>query len=232
MILLYGQEILLQYKCSQKGKKSGEVVDKQEKPHCSISLGLLCLVELNRARLETTSLAGLQSVRHVCSKDLVPHDKEGLREVVLVAVELMVDVMVSAVVAEEYMEDVPRKPQTTVVVDGLDGREREEEYASPRGHARDEERERATDGVQDESLQWVVVQSSKSVGDDKSVVLRVDVLVQELVDMHVSVHEILPCVHDKHCNDKLQCQHQSLRLLPRSTILITKNLQFQEISWL
>jgi hypothetical protein len=143
-----------------------------------------------------------------------------------------VDVMVSAVVAEEYMEDVPRKPQTTVVVDGLDGREREEEYASPRGHARDEERERATDGVQDESLQWVVVQSSKSVGDDKSVVLRVDVLVQELVDMHVSVHEILPCVHDKHCNDKLQCQHQSLRLLPRSTILITKNLQFQEISWL
>ena len=116
------RKILLQYKCSQKGKKSGEVVDKQEKPRFLISLGLLCLVELNRARLEPTSLAGLQSVRHVCSEDLVPHDKEGLREVVLVSIELVVDVMVSAVVAEEYMEDVPRKPQTTVVIDGLDGR--------------------------------------------------------------------------------------------------------------
>jgi hypothetical protein len=212
------------------GKKTGEVVDKQEKPRCLISLDLLCLVELNRACLKPTSLACLQSVRHVCSEDLVPHDKEGLREVVLVPVELMVDVMVSAVVAEEYMEDVSRKPQTTVVIDGLDGRKREEENPNPWGHARDEERERAADGVQDESLQGVVVKSSKGVGDDKSVVLRVDVLVQESVDMHVSVHEVLPCVHDKHCNEELQCHYQSWRLLPHSPIIITKNLQSQEIS--
>jgi hypothetical protein len=60
--------------------------------------------------------------------------------------------------------------------------------------------------------------------------LGVDVLVQEFVDVHVSVHEVLPCVHNEHSNDKLQCYYQSGRLLPHSSILITKNLQFQKIT--
>jgi hypothetical protein len=44
------------------------------------------------------------------------------------------------------------------------------------------------------------------------------------------VHEVLPCVHDKHCNDKLQCYYQSRGLLLHCSILVTKSLQFQEIS--
>jgi len=130
----------LQHNCSQKKKKKIRASRrKQEKPHSLISLGLLCLAELDRARLVPASLAGLEGVRHVCTADLIPHDEEGLREVVLVAIELVVDVMVSAVVAEEDMEDVPGEPQAAVVIDSLDGREREEEYARPWGHARDEE---------------------------------------------------------------------------------------------
>lgn len=130
------REILLQHKCGQKeSKKSGQVVENRRKPCCLISLAvLLCLVELDRACLVPTSLAGLEGVRHVCSEDFVPHDEEGLREVVLVAIELVVDVVVSAVVAEEDMEDVPGKPKATVVIDSLDGRKGEEEYACPWGH--------------------------------------------------------------------------------------------------
>ena len=217
---------------SEKEKRIRASRRKQEKPHSLISLGLLCLVELDRARLIPASLAGLEGVRHVCSEDLVPHDEEGLREVVLVAIELVVDVMVSAVVAEKDMEDVPREPQTAVVIDGLDGRKGEKEYACPWGHAGDEERERTPNGVQDESLQGVVVESSKGIWDNKSMMLRVDVLVQKFVDVHVSVHEVLPCVHNEHSNDKLQSYYQSGRLLPHSSTLITKNLQFQEITWL
>lgn len=195
-----------------------------------IGLALLCHIELNRARLESTSLAVLKSVRHVCSEDLVPHDKEGLREVVLVAIELVVNVMVGAVVAEEDMEDVAREPQAAVVIDGLDGRKREEEYGRLRSHAGDEEGEGAADGVQDEALKGMVVESSKGIRDYKSVVLGVDMLVQELVDMHISVHEVLPCVHNKHRNDELQCYHKGRRLLPHSTTFITNDLHFGEIA--
>lgn len=82
-ILLYGQEKYFYNTNAVKRKKKikrlkAQDSRKQEKPHCLISLGLLCSVEPDRARLITASLAGLESVRHVCSEDLVPHDEEGL----------------------------------------------------------------------------------------------------------------------------------------------------------
>jgi hypothetical protein len=140
------------------------------------------------------------------------------------------NVMVSTVVAEEDMEDVPRKPHATVIIDGLDGCKGEEEYGCPWSHAGDEERERTTDGVQNESLEWMVVKSSKGIRDNKCVMLRVDVLIQKFVDVHVSVNEVLPCVHHEHCNDKLQHNYQNMRLPPHVPTFITKDLQFQDVS--
>jgi hypothetical protein len=132
--------------------------------------------------------------------------------------------MISAIVVEQGMEDVTRKPQPTVIIHRLDGCEREKEYGCPWSHTREEERESTTDGVQNKALKRMVVKSSKGIRDYKSVVLGMDVLIQKLVDMHVSVHEVLPCVHHKHCNDKLQHYHHSRRLLLCNATVITNNL--------
>jgi len=83
----------------------------------------------------------------VCPENLVPSDEEGLREVVLVAIELVVYVMVSTVVVEEHMEEIAREPQSTMIVDCLDCSEGEEEDGSSRGHAGDEEGESPAHGV-------------------------------------------------------------------------------------
>ena len=69
------------------------------------------------------------------SKNSVPCNKERLREVVLVAVQLMMDVMVCAVVAKDPMEDIPRETKTTVIINALDGGKGEEENGSPRSHS-------------------------------------------------------------------------------------------------
>lgn len=120
----------------------------------------------------------------------------------------MVNVMVSAIVAKEQMEEVPWKPQSTMIVDGLEGGKGEEEDGSSGCHAREEERKDPTDSVQDQALQRVVVKCPKGIGDYQAVVLRVDMLVQELVDVHVSMHEVLPCVNDHHSNHELAKYYQ------------------------
>lgn len=49
----------------------------------------------------------------------------------------------------------------------------------------------------------MVVESPNCIWDYQGMVLRVDVPVQELVLVHVSVHKVLPCVHDEHGNQEL-----------------------------
>lgn len=149
-----------------------------------------------------------------------------MRKVVFVAIELVVNVMISGVVVEQCMEDVAGKPQPAVVIHRLDGRKREKEYGCSRSHTGEEERESTADGVQNKALKRVVVKSPEGVRDYKSVVLGMDVLIQKLVDVHVSVHEVLPCVHNKHCDDKLQCYHQGGGLLSHGTTVITNDLHF------
>lgn len=120
--------------------------------------------------METTAGPLLQLVRHVSSADLVPCDEERLREVVPVAVELMVDVVVRRVVPKAQVQDVPGEPQPAVVVYALDGAEGEEEDGGSRRHAGDDERQRAAAGVQEQALHWVVVLASEGVGHDEAVV--------------------------------------------------------------
>ena len=136
--------------------------------------------------------------------------------------------MISAVVAEEYMEDVARKPQSAVIVDGFDGGEGEEEDGGSGCHAGDEEGESAANGVKNETLQGVIIESSKGVGDHKGVVLGMDMLVQELVDVHVSVHEVLPCIHNHHGNHELPYDHKERRLRLSVHAVITYDLHTQE----
>jgi len=120
--------------------------------------------------------------------------------------------VVSAVVAKEQVENVSGEPQAAVIVDSLNGGEGEEENASARSHAREKEREGTPHGVKKKALQWMIVQSTKRVGDYKSVVLGMDVLVQELVQVHVSMYEVLPCVQHHHGHGELQSYDEKRRL--------------------
>lgn len=135
------------------------------------------ILHLDWPRLEPPFLSILDRIRHVRAKNLVPHNEERLREVVLVAVELVVNVMVSAIILEKNMQNISGKPQPAVIVHGLDRSEREEEDGGPRSHSGDEERKSTADCIQDEPLERVIVKSSKGVGHYESVVLRMDVLV-------------------------------------------------------
>lgn len=148
----------------------------------------------------------------MCPKNFIPSDKERLREIVFCAVELMVDIMIRAIVIEENMQQVSGKPQTAMVINSLNGGEGKEEYGSARCHPCNEKGKDSPNCVKDKPFEWMIVESSKGIGDDKSVVLRVDVFVQKLVDVHQSVHEVLPSVHHHHAHDELEDDHWKRRL--------------------
>jgi len=181
-------------------------------------------VILDGPGFEASLFPFLKRVRHVCAKDLVPHDEEWLREIVLVAVQLMVNVVVGAVVVEQDVEGVEGEPEAAMVVHALDCRKRKEEDARPGGHPGDEEREGPRRRVEEEALQGVVVEGAVDVGDDEAVVLGVDVLVQHLVHVHVSVHEVLPCVQYKHRDYELQHDHKKRWLWRRPALSVVEDL--------
>lgn len=111
--------------------------------------------------------------------------------------------MVRGVVPEEHVKDVPRKPQPAVVVDAFDGGEGEEEDGRSCGHPREEESQGSAEGVQYEAFERVVVLATEGVGHNEAVVPRVDMAVQELVHVHVSVPEVLPGVNHEHTDEEL-----------------------------
>jgi hypothetical protein len=144
--------------------------------------------------LKATARPLLQHVRHMRAEELVPGDKEGLRKVEPAAAQLVVHVVVRRVVPEEEMEQVPRQPEAAVVVDALDGAEREEEDGGARRHAGDDEGQRPAERVEQQALDGVVVLRAERVGHDEAVVPRVDVPVEEAVQVHVPMPRVLPPV--------------------------------------
>lgn len=58
----------------------------------------------------------------------------------------------------------------------------------------------------------MIVEGPNRVRDHKLVVLRMDMAVEELVLVHVSMHKILPCVHHEHGNNELHDLDQDRRL--------------------
>ena len=179
----------------------------QEQGHECFSVHQTLRLLLHRARLQPAAGPLLERVRHMSAENLVPSDEEWLREVVLVSVQLVVDVVVRSVVPEEDVEEVEGEPEAAVVVDPLHRREGEEVNGGVGRHPRYQEGEGAAHGVEEEALDGVVVLAPKGVGDDEAVVPGVDVLVQELVQVHVSVPEVLPRVDDKHADEELARYH-------------------------
>lgn len=57
--------------------------------------------------------------------------------------------------------------------------------------------ERGAQRVEKKAFDWVVVECAERVWYVEPVVYRVKVLVEEFVDMHAAMEEILPCVHDE-----------------------------------
>lgn len=107
----------------------------------------------------------------------------------------MVDVVIGCVVLKEHVEDITGQPKATVIIYSLDYSKAEKEHSSTWCHPCDQERHGATKGVKEETLQRVVVECSNCVRNNQAVMLGVNMTVQELVVVHVTVHKILPCIH-------------------------------------
>ena len=123
-------------------------------------------------------------------------DEPGLREIRLDADDLVVDVMVVGCVSAEHLERVERKAVPAVVVDGLACREGEEKGGLSDGELRDGLGEHGTQRVEQEALDGVVVERTKGIWHVEPVVHRVEVLVEELVNVHRAMEEVLPGVED------------------------------------
>ena len=65
--------------------------------------------------------------------------------------------MVARVVAGDVLQRVPRQGVAAVIVNRLDRRECEEEYALAHIHACEFEGNAGANGIKEESLEWVVV---------------------------------------------------------------------------
>lgn len=116
----------------------------------------------------------------------------------------MVNVMVSRVVVENPLKRVVGQPQATVVVDGLDGGEREEEDGRSRSHSRHQKGDSTANSVQQQAFQGMIVQRSEGEWHHQPVVLGVHVLVHKLVNVHPPVAEVLPGIHYEHGHHKLE----------------------------
>lgn len=84
-----------------------------------------------------------------------------------------------------------------MIVYALDCDEAEEPDASSRRHPRPEERSGSAEHV-GYDFHRMVVESTDRVRDDEAVVVRVDVAVEELVVVHVTMDEVLTRVEYEH----------------------------------
>lgn len=123
-------------------------------------------------------------------------DEPGLREISLDADDLVVDIVVVGGVSADQLERVKRKAVPAVVIDGLAGREGEKERCLSYGEARDGFGEHGAKRVKQQTLDGVVVECAEGVWHVEPVMHRVEVLVEELVDVHRAMEEVLPGVKD------------------------------------
>lgn len=84
------------------------------------------------------------------------------------------NVMVSGVVRRDLLQRVPRELIATVVVDCLYCGHGEEPHALTSGHAGGQECHTGAGGIQQETFNRVVVQSTKSIWNVKAMVARVE----------------------------------------------------------
>lgn len=107
-------------------------------------------------------------------EEAVPEDEEGLGEIALDAPALMVNIVVGGIVRGEVLQRIPGEGVSAVVINGLDGRAGEEPHGLAVGHPGNQEANTCTSGIQKETLNGVVVESTESVRDVEAVVTRVE----------------------------------------------------------
>jgi hypothetical protein len=107
-------------------------------------------------------------------EEAVPENEEGLGEIRLDSPALMVNIVISGIVGGEVLQRVPGESVSTVVIDGLDSRAGEEPHGLAVGHTGNKEADTCTSGIQKETLNGVIVESTESVGDVEAMVTRVE----------------------------------------------------------
>lgn len=142
---------------------------------CRHLVGLSSIrVNLLLGALTSPLVAKLDLARPLRAEQAVPENKEGLREIGLDTPALVVNVVIRGIVRGEVLQRVPGEGVAAVVVNRLDGRQGKEPHGLAVCHARDQESNASTRCVQKESLNGVVVEGTKCVGNVESVVTRVE----------------------------------------------------------
>lgn len=126
-------------------------------------------------------------------------NEPGLGKIGLDADDLVVYIVVVSRVAGDHLEWVEREAVPAVVVDRLAGGEDEEEHRLADREARGGLGEHGAKRVEQEALDWVVVQRAVSIRHVQPVMDRMEVFVKEPVYVHRAVEEVLPCV-ERHPN--------------------------------
>lgn len=104
------------------------------------------------------------------TENSIPGGEEGLGEVGLDAPALVVDVVVSGIVAGDVLQGVPGQRVSAVVVDRLHHAADKEEHALARGHEGALVGDGRTESVEHETLDGVVVEGAVGVGNVETVV--------------------------------------------------------------
>lgn len=140
---------------------------------CGLGLGSIH-VHLFLGALSGPLVAKLNLTLPLGVEEAVPEDEEGLGEVRLDAPALMVNIVISGIVGGEVLQRIPGEGVSAVVVDGLDGRAGEEPHGLAVGHTGNQEANARTSGIQKETLNGVIVESTESVGNVETMVTRVE----------------------------------------------------------
>ena len=91
-----------------------------------------------------------------------------------------------------------------MIIHGLEGRADEEAETLQLRHAGNFEGEACAKGVEEETLEGVVVEGAVGVGDVETVVAGVEGGVEVFVCVHEAVEEVLPGVDYEYCDGELE----------------------------
>ena len=110
---------------------------------------------------------------------------------------LMMDIVIIRVVVRDPLQWVPRKSETRMIVNGLEGAHGEEEDALADAHTGQFESEQGADCIFEEAFEGVVVERSKCIRDVEAMVARVKGTVEPLMFVHLAVDHVLPSVNEE-----------------------------------
>lgn len=110
---------------------------------------------------------------------------------------LMMDIMIVGVVPGHELERIPGEGITTVVIDGLQCGDGEQDHGLPGGQTCAPLRDSSSQCIEEEAFDGVVIKRPESIRHVQAMMPGVEVPVQELVDMHGAMEEVLPGVDDE-----------------------------------